>query len=150
MDKFQEAVKHVLKKCSELLKSKHLRRGGFPGKYKFRPGIYLFSEKGRALYVGRTNDLGWRIPSHTHNSHHSANFAFLIAKDKTKTPKKTKKSRSELMKDKEFQEAFCEARKRIKKMDIQVIEEKNPVKQTLLEVCVALRTNAKYNSFENH
>ena len=150
MNKFQLVVKHAEQKCYTLLKTKILRRSDFPGKYKFRSGIYLFSEKGRALYVGRTNNLGWRISSHTYNSHHSANFAFLIAKDKTKTPKKTKKTRSELLENKKFRRAFDKARERIKAMDIQIIEEKNSIRQALLEIYIALRTNAKYNSFDNH
>ena len=150
MKEFQQSVKHVQKKCSELLKSKHLARSDFPREHKSIPGIYLFSEKGWALYVGRTNKLGWRISSHTHSSHHIANFAFLIAKYKTKTPAKTKKTRSELMKNKKFKAAFDKARQRIKAMDIQIIKERNSVKQALLEICVASRTKAKYNNFDNH
>ena len=150
MNKFQLVVKHAEQKCYTLLKTKLLRRSDFPGKYKSRPGIYLFSEKGRALYVGRTNNLGWSIAAHTYNSHHSANFAFLIAKDKTKTPKKTKKTRSELLENKKFRRAFDKARERIKAMDIQIIEEKNSIRQALLEIYIALRTNTKFNSFDDH
>jgi len=35
-------------------------------------------------------------------------------------------------------------------MEVQFIEENDPVHQTILEVLAALRTKAKYNDFDNH
>ena len=48
-----------------------------------KPGIYVFSESGKPLYVGRTDDLRKRLLSHRHRSHNTATFAFLLARYET-------------------------------------------------------------------
>ncbi|NKC05296.1 GIY-YIG nuclease family protein [Ochrobactrum haematophilum] len=47
-------------------------------------GIYMFSEDGNSLYVGRTRDVRKRYGQHTRRSsgHNSAPFAFKLARAK--------------------------------------------------------------------
>ena len=45
--------------------------------------IYLFSQDGCPLYVGRTNNLRKRLQHHTRNNHNQATFAFLLARHET-------------------------------------------------------------------
>jgi hypothetical protein len=152
MPDFKQAIMDVEKKCAALLKSPRHKINNLP---KGMPlaGIYLFSEKGQTLYVGRTNNLHKRLQYHTRNNHNQATFAFLLAREKTgKTKASYQKpgSRSDLLNDPEFRTAFDLARDRIKNMDVQFIEEPNPIRQALLEICAAIRAKSKYNDFDNH
>ena len=149
---FAQAAKDVEDKCSVLLTSSSFKIGelhkGIPS-----AGIYLFSENGQALYVGRTNNLRKRLQCHIRNDHNQATFAFLLARDETGKIKATYRktgSRCELMKDPKFKAAFDSARERILRMDVQFIEETDPTRQALLEICPALSSGAKYNDFDNH
>ena len=38
----------------------------------------------------------------------------------------------------------------IRKMDVQFVEEPDPIRQTILEVFAAFQTKAKFNDFDNH
>lgn len=116
-------------------------------------GIHLFSEAGRPLYVGRTNNLRKRLQYHTRNNHNQATFAFLLARHKTgrlKASYPPRGSRKDLLTDPEFRAAFDAARKRICRMDVQFVEEADPIRQALLEVYAALEPRAEYNNFDNH
>lgn len=42
------------------------------------PGIYLFSENGHPLYIGRTDDIRRRLQSHRHKSHNTAILLLLL------------------------------------------------------------------------
>jgi len=117
------------------------------------PGIYLFSEGGQPLYVGRTNRLRNRLQYHTRNNHNQATFAFLLARYQTgnlKASYKPEGSRKDLLENLEFRAAFDTARERIRKMDVQFVEEPDPIKQTILEVFTAFETEAEFNDFDNH
>lgn len=152
MPLFKQAIKDVEEKCTLLLQSPRYKIGGLPGNVPLA-GIYLFSENGKALYVGRTNHLRKRLQYHTRNNHNQATFAFLLAREVTGRIKATYTkagSRSELLKDFEFRVAFDSARERIRRMDIQFIEETDPTRQALLEICAAIRAHTRYNDFDNH
>ena len=118
-------------------------------------GIYLFSEGGKYLYVGRTNRLRKRLSGHcsASSTHLTAAFAFLIARWETNNlrPSYRKEgSRAMLMEDEAFAASFHGAKQRISRMDIRFIEEPDPIKQTLLEVYVAVVLKTQFNNFENH
>ena len=49
-----------------------------------------------------------------------------------------------------FANAFTSAKLRICNMELRYVEEADPVRQTLLEVYVAVVLDAKYNDFDNH
>jgi len=152
MNEFALAVKDVEQKCLSLLSSKSYPMHELPAELP-AAGVYLLSEKGDALYVGRTNNLRKRLQNHTRNSHNQATFAFLLARKETGNMKATYQksgSRKDLLKQPLFREAFENSRTRIRGMDVQFIEESNPIRQTLLEICAALQAGAKYNDFDNH
>ena len=152
MDEFAQAVKDVEEKCSVLLTSPQYHMGALP-KEMPHAGVYIFSEDGRALYVGRTNKLRKRLQSHTHNHHNQATFAFLLVREQTGNTRATyqkKGSRNDLLSQPAFRSAFDSARERVRRMDVQFIEELNPIRQALLEICAALRGKARYNDFDNH
>lgn len=118
-------------------------------------GLYLFSENGKHLYVGRTNYLRQRLRGHCIPSatHFTATFAFRMAREKTgflKAAYCTKGSRAELVNHPVFGPAFIEAKGRISGMDIRFVEETDPVSQALLEIYVATVLATPYNDFDNH
>ena len=70
-------------------------------------GIYLFSEAGENLYVGRTNTIRKRLQNHCRpgSGHNSATFAFRLARQVTGMTQATytvQGSRKELERDPEF------------------------------------------------
>ena len=152
--KFREFVQILEPKFQQLV-------GMSPFKYDTlsqvlpKRAIYLFSENGEHLYVGRTNNLRNRLRGHCSPSsqHFSAVFAFRIARQDTgfvKASYKPEGSRADLCRHPVFGPAFIEAKRRVAKMDIRYIEESDPIKQALLEIYVATVLGTRYNDFENH
>lgn len=39
---------------------------------------------------------------------------------------------------------------RIRKMDVRFVEEADPLRQTLLEIYIAVSANSRYNDFDTH
>lgn len=119
-----------------------------------KPGIYLLSKNGEALYVGRSDDLRKRLAGHRHRAHGTATFAFLLARDETgilQASYRAKGSRADLLESNlVFSAAFDEARRRIGEMDVQTVEVEDPVRQALLEIYAAYVSGAKFDDFENH
>lgn len=118
-------------------------------------GIYLFSDSGENLYVGRTNTLRKRLQKHCRPSskHNSATFAFRLAREitgMTKATYTTKGSRQELESHPEFSSVFSEQKLRIKSMSVRFVSESDPVKQALLEMYVAVSLGTPHNDFDNH
>lgn len=117
--------------------------------------IYLLSESGVHLYVGRTNNLRARLLGHCTpgSTHYSATFAFRIAREASGMNRATYApagSRANLVTDPVFGPAFTNAKRRVAEMDIRFVEETDPVKQTLLEIYVATALSTPYNNFDNH
>ncbi len=152
MDGFDNVIHCVRVKFAELIASPKHSVAHLP-KEMPGAGIYLFSEAGAPLYVGRTNNLRKRLQNHARNSHNQATFAFLLARHATGNLKASYKpdgSRQHLLQNPEFRAEFDAARNRIRQMDIQFVEEPDPIKQTILEVFTAFETQARFNDFENH
>jgi predicted GIY-YIG superfamily endonuclease len=117
--------------------------------------IYLFSEGSQHLYVGRTRRLRQRLRQHSipGAQHNQAVFAFRLAREMTGrlTAAYSKEgSRLALCSDSEFGPAFVEAKKRIREMQVRYVEECDPLRQTLLEVYVAVVLKTPYNDFNTH
>lgn len=152
MDEFTSAVNDVQAKCSALLASPKYSMSVLPRKMPLA-GVYIFLENDLELYVGRTNNLRKRLQYHTRNNHNQATFAFLLARESTGNIRATYKkegSRNDLLSQPAFRLAFDNARERIRRMDVKFIEEIDPVRQALLEICTSLRVEARYNDFDNH
>jgi hypothetical protein len=118
-------------------------------------GIYLFTEGDKHMYVGRTNGLRTRIQQHCRpgSSHDSAPFAFRLAREARNVLKATYRaegSRAQLLQKEAFADAFTFAKSRVRAMTVRVVEEGDPLRQALLEMCVAVVLEAPYNDFDNH
>ncbi|HDS44515.1 MAG TPA: hypothetical protein ENN68_00165 [Methanomicrobia archaeon] len=117
-------------------------------------GIYVFYEDGKPLYVGRTNRMKNRIKQHGWSSskHNSAPFAFNLAKKIAEEKElDVSKPRAKLEEDPTFANLFSEAKARVSKMSVQVIEVNDPIIQTLFEVYAALALQTlEYNDFDTH
>jgi predicted GIY-YIG superfamily endonuclease len=117
--------------------------------------IYLFSEGSRPLYVGRTRHLRQRLRQHSipGAQHNQAVFAFRLAREKTgqlTAAYSTEGSRVALSSDSEFGPAFLEAKRRIREMQVRYVEERDPLRQALLEIYVAVVLKTPYNDFNTH
>jgi predicted GIY-YIG superfamily endonuclease len=152
--RFHKLVESLEPKLQQLLHSTPVKYSQLPAVMPNR-GIYLFSEGGKNLYVGRTNRLRKRLSGHCSGSstHLTAAFAFRIARQETGNVRPSYRkegSRAMLMEDESFAAAFRRAKQRLLRMDIQYVEESDPIKQTLLEVYVAVVLKTPFNDFENH
>jgi len=121
-----------------------------------RAGVYLFTENGRHLYVGRSNDLRGRHGRHCRPgaTARQAAFAFLLAREFTGFMKASYKagenSRAGLMKKRDFVAAFNAAKERIKRMEYRYVEENDQTRQALLEIYCSVVLATPYNSFKTH
>ena len=145
--------------CLKLLKMNPVGRRYKTSPEKKKSGIYLFSENGKPVYVGRSRNIRNRYNGHISSSPYSASFAFLLARVKTgmneasyiSGPKTSgPKTRKELMEDCKFKEAFNKARQQIREMEFRYVEESNSIRQALLEIYCAVKLNTEYNKFETH
>jgi predicted GIY-YIG superfamily endonuclease len=117
--------------------------------------IYLFSEAENHLYVGRTRRLRNRLRQHSiaGAQHNQAVFAFRLAREMTGkllAAYSFKGSRIDLSADASFDEAFTQAKTRVRNMDVRFVEEVEPLRQALLEIYVAVVLGTRYNDFDTH
>ena len=112
-------------------------------------GVYVFYDKGKPIYVGRTRKLRQRLRQHImrSSSHLAASLAFLMARRDTQ---KVQGTREELLKIPKFERAFERAKNCIGVMPLRFVEVDEPNFQYLLEMYVALTLKAEFNKFETH
>ena len=126
--KFVAHVESLRPKLKALLAMAPLKPTHLPAQMP-KAGVYVLSEKGRHLYVGRSNDIRGRIRRHSRPSasHRMAAFAFRLARVATGNTrasyKKGEGSRAGLMENPVFAEAFASAKARICAMDLRYVEE---------------------------
>lgn len=118
-------------------------------------GIYLLSEGSEHLYVGRSRRIKQRLANHCRPSatHKKAAFAFRLAREATGRLTATYRpegSRSHLMQDPTFLQAFSDAKARIRGMQVRFVEEVDPTRQALLEIYAAVALGTRYNDFDTH
>ena len=119
-------------------------------------GVYLFSENGRPLYVGRTNNLRRRYGLHTRPSSgdNQAVFAFRLAREITGFTAVAyapgEGSRKWLAEHPPFKAAFVASKVRVSKMEYRYVYEPDPLRQCILEVYCAVVLGTPYNDFDNH
>ena len=155
MDKmFTDRIEPLAGKLDDLLEM-------LPLVYKTRPikrimpssGVYLFSEGGQNLYVGRSNNLHGRYGRHClpGATHKQACFAIRLAREYTgKTVpsyKPDENSIKGLMKNSVFISAFVAAKQRISIMEYRYVEEVEQTSQALLEIYAATVLGTRYNNF---
>jgi predicted GIY-YIG superfamily endonuclease len=118
-------------------------------------GLYLFSECGKHLYAGRSDDLRQRLGMHCRPSaqHNQATFAFRLAKEVcgiAKASYKPEGSRADLASKDWFKNVFEAQKQRLRQMEIRFIEEIDDNRQALLEMYVAIALGTPYTDFKNH
>lgn len=119
------------------------------------PGVYLFSEGDRQLYVGRTKHLKQRMGQHSRpgSRYNQAVFAFKLAREATNRLEADYAGdgrREALIQDEEFSRAFTEAKVRVRNMDLRYVEETDPTSQALLEIYASVVLETPYNDFDTH
>jgi hypothetical protein len=153
--KFNEIISKFPKMLENLKNCQSLSRDELES-LSGKQGIYVFYENGIPMYVGRSgrkDRFKKRIQEHSRPSstHSSATFAFILAKeDSIEHGINTDKSRDDLEKEPEFAELYKNAKDRVSKMKLKVIEIDDPIEQTLFEVYAALELNTPYNEWGTH
>jgi hypothetical protein len=153
--KFLVMVETLAPRLELLLASVPLRYGDLPRSMPFG-GVYLFTESGQHLYVGRSNNMRSRYGRHCRPgaTYRQAAFAFLLAREATGRKKASYKpgaeSRSGLMLDPAFELAFSLAKERIRAMEYRYVEETDQNRQALLEIYCAIVLGTPYNDFGTH
>lgn len=117
-------------------------------------GVYLLSEESEHLYAGRSDHLRARLNTHQRESStvNQATFAAEIARRECGIKRNYgKKQPGKAYWDTpRFKQSFSAAKKRIRVMDIRIVEETDPVRQALLEIYVAVILHSRFNDFANH
>ena len=118
-------------------------------------GVYLLSDSGIDLYVGRTRNLRRRIQQHirTGSGGEVAPFAFRLAREATghvTASYQSKSSRADLMNQSEFAAAFDDAKKRIHSMTVRTIVIEDDLTQCLFEIYAATVLATRHNTFRTH
>jgi hypothetical protein len=153
--KFKTLVEALAPKLECLLAMPPLRYGALPRDMP-RSGVYLFTENGRHLYVGRSNVLRKRHGRHClpGATHRQAAFSFQLAREATGRTGVSYcaggDSRGGLMVDPVFVAAFIAAKERIRAMDYRYVEEGDQNRQALLEIYCAVVLATPYNDFGTH
>ncbi len=137
------------------MQSEPLRANQLPPKER-GAGVYTFSENGKVIYVGRTNNVKGRFRQHTSDSskHNQAALAYKFARQILNIPKPTYKadefSRDNLMSNAEFVGAFLSEKRRLRELEFRFVEESDPTRQALLEIYVSEVCDSPNNDFDNH
>ena len=152
--KFRKQLAIAHRKLRALIASTPVRADALPMKMP-ASGVYLFTEHGEHLYVGRSNRLKKRIPLHYRRAskHSSAAFAFRLARKATRrevASYKTEGSRKQLAAEQSFARAFLRAKERIRRMEVRFVEENDQLRQTLLEIYAAAVLPTPFNDFDTH
>jgi hypothetical protein len=153
--KFAALVETLAPKLDRLILMKPLAYGALPRDMP-KSGVYLFTEAGRHLYVGRSNVLRGRHGRHCRAgaTYRQAAFAFQLAREATGRTavayRAGEGSRAGLMLDPVFAKAFAAAKERIRRMEYRYVEEADQNRQALLEIYCAVVLETPYNDFGTH
>jgi len=117
-------------------------------------GVYLFSEGGSPLYVGRSKrQLNKRLRGHIRKSARDCPLAFKLAREatgKTETSYSGDDIRDKLLSDPAFLNSYQDTKARIRRMKIRWVHEPEPTRQALLEIYVSVVLDTRYNDFDTH
>lgn len=146
---FTELVELLTPLCEALRAMPSVSK--LPAKEKIK-GVYLFTEVGKHLYVGRSNHIRRRYKQHfaPGSRINDAPFAVLLARELTGILRaySGENVRKKLALNETFLAAFSDAKARISRMEFRFIQEGDPIRQTLLEVYCVVVLATQYNKFE--
>lgn len=151
--RFLNCISELHKQYEALIAMKPVRIKKLPSSVP-KSGVYLLSDGRTHLYVGKSRDLRARLRAHVSGDpiFPKATLATYLARDDPKRivqswqadlPKRT------LIADCHYQDAFERAKKRVGNLMLRYVEEKDPVRRTLLEIYVWMGLDTEYNDFEN-
>lgn len=117
-------------------------------------GIYLFSENGKDLYVGRSRKLRGRILGHSKpaSKPNQAHFAVHLARE-SYFGEHGVQPRRPFREDLSFMEHFAAAKQRIDAMDVRYVltpKSRMDAFHAVLEIYIALTRQAQFNDFTTH
>ena len=150
---FKNIIRNIKIKLKSGIQTRSFILEKVPKDMQTKQGIYILSENGRPVYVGRSNRIKGRLKSHIGRRHNQASFAYLLAREAFGLEKASYKKnfgRDHLMSLPKFRTHFNRAVKRIRNMRVRVIEEIDQTNQALLEIYAAHKLKTKYNNFKTH
>ena len=115
-------------------------------------GVYVFYEKKKPLYVGRTGNLRNRMAQHRNigSKHNDAPFAYHLAKREAKLNGIcVDNTRNNLCADDDFNLHFQNAKARVGKMLVRFIEIKDAREQSLFEYYASIELHTPWNDHSN-
>lgn len=121
-----------------------------------KEGVYLFSENGTHLYIGRSRNIRSRYGLHTRPSSavNQASFAYLLTREAMNVPAPSYKtdefSRYGLSKNPKFLELFAQHKARVRRMEFRYVGESDNTRQALLEIYCSTVLATRYNTFKTH
>lgn len=152
--RFEAAISDFEAKLADLLASAAYCFGQVPTGIP-KAGVYLFTEKGRHLYVGRSNRLRERYFLHCRpgSKQNQASFAYKLAREELNLGVASYSptgSRAAIAASEPFTPVFDAAKARIRSMEYRFLDEPNQVRQALFETYCALVLDTPYNDFDTH
>jgi hypothetical protein len=117
-----------------------------------KAGVYVFYEKSKALYAGRTGNLRKRMAQHRNmgSRHNDAPFAYHLAKCEAKLNGiSVDNTRVSLCGDDDFNLHFQMAKKRVGKMRVRFIEINDAREQSLFEYYASIELHTRWNDHSN-
>jgi len=141
--RFESAVERMRPLLAELHSAPQHCVGDHPS-IPAAPGIYLFSDHGRPIYVGQSRNLRRRLAQHTSlkSRQNEARFTFNLAKRSAREAGlNTEGPRAAVEAQPEFAKYFEHARKEVADMSVQFIELPDPIARTLFEIYASLTLN---------
>lgn len=153
--KFEALVEGLHEKYEALLVAPAYQFGAIPRSMP-KCGVYLFSEGGFHLYVGRSNRLRERYFLHCRSGsrQNQASFAYKLSREAIGITSASYKfdnlTRVGLSARSDFIEKFEEAKARIRIMEYRFVEERDQIRQALLESYCAIVLDTPYNDFDTH
>ena len=123
-----------------------------------KKGVYVFYEDGKPMYVGRVGSnskqtIRQRVRQHTipSSGHNQATFAFRLLQEELDLPvgHESDMTRPELAK--RYEAEFSEQKRRVRKMEVRVVEVTDSVLQAVFEIYAAVTLGTtRFNRFDTH
>ena len=156
---FASAIDDVKSDFRRLIGTTPFRLNERPSPAPTLPGVYVFYESDRALYVGRGRNIRQRLANHRSSSVTSASLAVKMARIAANTPSKytsATKVENLLKTNLTFRAEFTKATARIRAMQVRYVVteyDDNDVRQALLEIYAAsklgtLERSGGHNTFK--
>jgi hypothetical protein len=148
-------VEELDDKLQALVKMAPVSEGRLP-EVMPKGGVYLFTEFGQHLYIGKSTDLRSRYSQHCCPGtwHRHASFATCLAcdwlGDRALVYRPAARTHNAPTLDNRSAKAFTAAKARIQAMDFRFIEESDVRRRALLEIYCSVVLQIPYSDFENY